>query len=118
MIYNTLKKNLGSNHLLSITMANILHPFQKAKMDNNSMKVFFVLKNQKHLAYVKTIHTCYFAYKSVVRGPKLDLIIGAYIQMYIEVYIGKMLIFNRKCLICICVAYKCHQNIFGHWTNI
>ena len=30
----------------------------------------------------------------------------------LEVYIGKMLIFNRKCLTCICVAYKFHQNIF------
>ena len=33
----------------------------------------------------------------------------------LEVYIGKMLIFNQKCLssTCICVAYKCHQNMFG-----
>ena len=51
------------------------------------------------------IHTCYFADKSVVRGPKLDLI-----KAPLEVYIGKM-------LTCICVAYKCHQNIFGHRTN-
>ena len=53
------------------------------------------------------IHTCYFADKSVVRGPKLDLIIAPF-----EVYMGKMLFFNRKCLTCICVAYKYHQNIF------
>ena len=44
---------------------------------------------------------------SVVRGPEQDLI-----KAPLEVYIGKMLIFNRKCLTCICVAYKCHQNIF------
>ena len=45
MVYNTLKKLfLGSNHLLTINMATMMHPFQKAKMDNNSMKVFFVLK--------------------------------------------------------------------------
>ena len=31
----------------------------------------------------------------------------------LEVYIGKMLIFNRKCLTSIFVAYKCHQNMFG-----
>ena len=24
-----------------------------------------------------------------------------------------MLIFNQKCLTCICEAYKCHQNILG-----
>ena len=48
MVYNTLKKIfLGSNHHLTITMATMMHPFQKAKMDNNSMKVFFVLK--KHI---------------------------------------------------------------------
>ena len=48
MVYNTLKKIfLGSNHLLTITMATMMHPFQNAKMDNNSMKVFFVLKNIK-----------------------------------------------------------------------
>ena len=73
------------------------------------MKVFFVLKTIKKsgtIKYVKTIHTCYFADKSVVRGPKLDLIIAP-----LEVYIGKMLIFNLKYLACICVAYKCHQNI-------
>ena len=45
MVYNTLKKIfLGSNHLLTITMTTMMHPFQKIKMDNNSMKVFFVLK--------------------------------------------------------------------------
>ena len=44
MVYNTLKKKLGSNHPLTITMATMMHPFQKAKMDNNSTKVFFVLK--------------------------------------------------------------------------
>ena len=38
----------------------------------------------------------------------MDLII-----VPLGVYIGKMLIFNRKCLTCICVAYKCHQNMFG-----
>ena len=38
----------------------------------------------------------------------MDLIIEL-----LEVYICKMLIFNRKCLACICVAYKCHQNMFG-----
>ena len=27
----------------------------------------------------------------------------------LEVYIGKMLIFNRECLTCICVSYKCCQ---------
>ena len=43
-VYNTLKFFLGSIHLLTITMATMMHPFQKAKMDNNSMKVFFVLK--------------------------------------------------------------------------
>ena len=48
MVYNTLKKIfLGSNHLFTITMATMMHPFQNAKMDNNSMKVFFVLKNIK-----------------------------------------------------------------------
>ena len=52
------------------------------------------------------IHTCYFADKSVVRGPKLDLIIAP-----LEVYIVKMLIFKRKYLTSICVAYKCHQDI-------
>ena len=26
----------------------MMHPFQKAKKDNNSMKVFFVLKTQKN----------------------------------------------------------------------
>ena len=31
----------------------------------------------------------------------------------LEVYIGKMLIFNQKCLTSICVAYKCHHNMFG-----
>ena len=32
-------------------MATMMHPFQNAKMDNNSMKVFFVLKNiKKNLA--------------------------------------------------------------------
>ena len=31
----------------------------------------------------------------------------------LEVYIGKMLIFNRECLTCICVSYKCCQNMFG-----
>ena len=31
----------------------------------------------------------------------------------LEVYLGKLLIFNRKCLTCKCVAYKCHQNMFG-----
>ena len=45
MVYNTSKKIfLGSNHLLTKTMVTMMHPFQKAKMDNNSMKVFFVLK--------------------------------------------------------------------------
>ena len=45
MVYNTLKKIfLGSNHILIMTMATMMHPFQKAKMDHNSMKVFFVLK--------------------------------------------------------------------------
>ena len=53
------------------------------------------------------IHTCYFFDKSVVRGPKLDLIIAP-----LEVYIGKMVIFNQKCQTCIFVADKCHQNIF------
>ena len=72
-------------------MATMMHPFQKAEMDNNNMR----------------IHTCYFADKFVARGPKLDLIIAP-----LEVYIDKMLIFNRKCLTCICVAYKSHQNIF------
>ena len=38
----------------------------------------------------------------------MDLIIAS-----LEAYIGKMLISNRKCLTCICVAYKCHQNMFG-----
>ena len=42
-----------------------------------------------------------------MRDPKLDLIIAP-----LEVYIGKMLIFNQKCLTCICVACKCYQNIF------
>ena len=51
---------------------------------------------------------CYFVDKSVVRGPKMYLIVAP-----LEVYIGKMLIFNRKCLTCICVADKCHQNMFG-----
>ena len=54
------------------------------------------------------ILTCQFVDKSVVRGPKINLIIAP-----LEVYIGKMLNFNRKCLTCICVAYKCHQNMFG-----
>ena len=54
------------------------------------------------------IHTCYFVDKSVVRGPKIYLIVAP-----LEVYIAKMLILNRKCLTCICVAYKCHQNMFG-----
>ena len=54
------------------------------------------------------IVTCYFVDKSVVSGPTMDLIIAP-----LEVYIGKMLIFNRKCLTCICVAYKCHQNMYG-----
>ena len=50
MVYNTLKKIfLGSNHLLTITMATMMHPFQNAEMDNNSMKVFFVLKNIKKI---------------------------------------------------------------------
>ena len=33
----------------------------------------------------------------------------------LEVYIGKMLIFNLKYLTstCKCLAYKCHQNMFG-----
>ena len=45
MVYNTLKKIvLGSNHLLTITMATMMYTFQKIKIDNNSMKVFFVLK--------------------------------------------------------------------------
>ena len=45
MVYNTLKKFfLGSNHLFTITMATMMHPFQKVQMDNNSLKVFFVLK--------------------------------------------------------------------------
>ena len=43
-----------------------------------------------------------------MRGPKLDLLIAP-----LEVYIGKILIFNRKCLTCICVAYNWHQNILG-----
>ena len=48
VVYNTLKKILlGSNHLLTITMATMMHPFQKAKMDNNSMKVFFCIKKNK-----------------------------------------------------------------------
>ena len=43
MVYNTSKKIfLGSNHLLTITMATMMLSFQKAKIDNNSMKVFFV----------------------------------------------------------------------------
>ena len=90
MVYNTLKIFLGSNHLLTITMATMMHPFQKARMDNNSMKVFFVLKNIKTSDTLKSkmILTCYFVDKSVERGPKMDLIIAP-----LEVYIGKMLIF-------------------------
>ena len=54
MVYNTSKKIfLGSNHLLTITMATMMHPFQKAKIDNNSMKVFFVLKNIKKSGAIK-----------------------------------------------------------------
>ena len=34
-------------------MATLMHPFQKAKMDNNSMKVFFVLKNIKKSGPIK-----------------------------------------------------------------
>ena len=50
MVYNTLKKIfLGSNDLLTITMATLMHPFQNAKMDNNSMKVFFVFENIKKI---------------------------------------------------------------------
>ena len=40
----------------------------------------------------------------------MDLII-----VPLEVYIGKMLIFNKKCLTCICVAYNCHQNMFWNF---
>ena len=54
MVYNTSKKIfLGSNHLLTITMETIMHPFQKAKIDNNNMKVFFVLKNIKKSGTIK-----------------------------------------------------------------
>ena len=53
------------------------------------------------------ILTCYFVDKSVVSGPTMDLIIAP-----LEVYIGIMLIFNRKCLACICVTYKYRQNMF------
>ena len=50
MVYNTLKKIFsGSNHLLTITMATMMHPFQIAKMDNNSMKGFFCIKNKKKI---------------------------------------------------------------------
>ena len=38
----------------------------------------------------------------------MDLIIAS-----LEAYMGKMLVCNRKCLTCICVAYKYHQNMFG-----
>ena len=54
MVYNTSKKIfLGSNHLLTITMATMMDPFQKAKIDNNSMKVFFVLKKHKKSGTIK-----------------------------------------------------------------
>ena len=93
-------------------MATMMHPFQKTKIDNNSMKVFFCIKNIKQIWHNKKVKCSndsyiYFADKSVVRGPKPVLIITP-----LEVYIGKMLIFNPICLTCICVAYKCHQNIF------
>ena len=54
------------------------------------------------------ILTCYFVDKSVVGGPKMYLIIAP-----LEVYLGKMLNSNRKCLTSICVAYKYHLNMFG-----
>ena len=54
------------------------------------------------------ILTCYFVDKSEVKVPTMDLIIAS-----LEAYIGKMLICNQKCLTCICVAYKCHQNVLG-----
>ena len=34
-------------------MATMMHPFQKAKIDNNSMKVFFVLKKDKKSGTIK-----------------------------------------------------------------
>ena len=46
---------LGSNHHLTITMATMMHPFQKAKMDSNSMKVFFVLKTKKNKKTFDTV---------------------------------------------------------------
>ena len=55
------------------------------------------------------ILTCYCVDKSVVSGSTSDLIIAP-----LEVHIGKMLIFNRKCLTCLCVAYKnVVKNKFG-----
>ena len=48
MVYNTLKKIfLESSHLFTVTMATMMHPFQKAKKDNNNMKVVFVLKTKQ-----------------------------------------------------------------------
>ena len=33
----------------------MMHPFQKAKIDNNSMKVFFVLKKHKKIWHNKKV---------------------------------------------------------------
>ena len=55
MVYNTLKKKIGSNHLLTITIATMMHPLQKAKMDNNSIKVFFALKKHKKIWHINKV---------------------------------------------------------------
>ena len=56
MVYNTLKKIfLGSNHLLTITMATMIHPFQKCQNGQQQYEGIFCIRKHKEIWYNKKV---------------------------------------------------------------
>ena len=58
MVYNTLKKKIGRNlaHLLTITMATMMHPFKKKLNGQQQYEgLFSIKKNQKKSGTIKKV---------------------------------------------------------------